>query len=129
MSKPLTVQTHVEATGSGVSSAVRSKGHSTVALFVHAANVDAANDTVEAVVEVSPDGVEWAPLRRADGTEVRLNSADLTGENGYTMVHGALGQQLRVNLPNFTDAAGSDLTVDTWLMLGGWPGPASGVSG
>lgn len=122
MSKPINFHGHTATSATGVSEAVHTKAHYTVALFLHTANVDPANDTVEAVVEVSPDG-----------TEVTLTAADLTGENGYAMVHGALGQQLRVNLRQFTDASDSgadpvaDLTVDTWLITGGWNGPAFGV--
>jgi hypothetical protein len=84
-------------------------------------------DSFTATVEASPDGQMWTPLRREDGSIVELSETDVAVGTQYAPAHGTMAQQLRVNLTNFTDTAGGDLTVDTWLILGGWPGPASEV--
>lgn len=125
MSKPLNEQTHSATTATGASEPVRSKGHSNVGLIVGASNYDSANDSVEAVVEVSADGSTWTPLRRNDGSEVKVTLG--TEDAKYAMVNGAPGDHLRVNVTTLTDSAGGDLTVDTWILLAGWNGPSFGA--
>lgn len=127
MSKPLNLHAHTSVTATGASEAVRSKGHYDIALYVSAPNVDTTNDSLTVRVEVSPDGSMWSPLRDNEGNPVEVTQADLTDGHYMVPLNHVLSQQLRTNITAYTDAAGGDLTVDTWLLTGGWPGPAFGV--
>lgn len=128
MTAPLSHRTHEATASTGASASHGSKGHHTITLFVSAPNVDPANDTLTVAVEASPDGEQWTTLTRSDGSEVTLQAADLDSEgNGMAAVDGVIASQLRVNITDYSDAAGGDLGVDSWLTLGGWDGPSHSV--
>lgn len=124
MSKPLNERTHTDATATGASEPVMSKGHVAASLFVGADTSDLT--ALTARVEVSPDGQAWAPLTRPDGTTVEVAFADLNSEGNAYAVSGmgaVVAQQLRVNITEYTGTS----PVSTHLITGGWNGPAFGV--
>lgn len=111
----------VQSTGAG--SHTRTKGHCHITMLVAAANLDAANDTLEVAFEGSADGDRWTEIDRV--TAADFNSDATSGE--FTAEIGRSGRYyefLRARVDGFTDASGDgDLSVDAWVMAGGFGGP------
>lgn len=122
MARPLQEKSHDGATGTGAGSAFQTGGRATVCLFVVAANLDDANDTLDVQIEVSQDGTNWTPLRDETGTQVgNVSVSEFSDPDGdgdfaaYVTVHGVAADRVRARITSFADAANGDLAVDTYV--------------
>jgi len=129
MSRPFRAKSHdaVSSTGSGESH--ETKGHNSLGLFVVARNLDTGTDTLNVRVEASPTnlGDEWATIDTVQGggtttTRLTVDTNDFEDTDGdgtyvaYIYAHGVSVEYVRANITSFTDSAGSDLEVDTYIM-------------
>lgn len=114
MSQPIARQSVVDATGATEGSDVNSLGHYMVSLFVSASDFDGGSDTVEVVLEGSPDRARWDTI--ATVTESDLTSDPTSGEStGSEYVDGAYYPYLRARVVSLSDSAGSDMSVSAWV--------------
>lgn len=125
MSRPGKKQSHSGATAAGAGEGHFTKAHTAIGIFVVAKNLDTANDTLTVSLEggFEYNGTDYyAPL--FDGTSERKASAsdfsDPDGDGDYEMLLWASNipaEKVRARITQFTDDAGSDLEVDTWVLL------------
>lgn len=127
MSRPIRKQSHSAATAAGAGESHAAKAHNSLGIFVVAANLDTANDTLDVRLEAEgPDGV-WSPIKNESGTQVGALSVsdfvDVNGDGTYTAmlyVHGVPAPSIRANITALTDSAtgtsSTDLDVDTYVM-------------
>lgn len=126
MSRPGIKQSHGGATTTGTGEDHYTRSHTAVGVLVVAENLDAANDTLEVVLEA---GYEYkgrkyfTPLLRRDNTEVGLTTTDLTDNDGNGTYTGMVWESnapveiLRGRIESLTDAAGADLSVSTYVVM------------
>ena len=113
----------VQSTGAGEST--RTRGHCHITMIAAAANLDAANDTLEVVFEGSADGDRWTEIDRVQAADFVEDptSGEFTAEIGRS---GRYYEFLRARVASFSDASGDgDLVVDAWVMAGGFGGTGS----
>lgn len=131
MSRPIKKQSHSGATSAAAGTGHGLKGHINVGLWVVASNLDTANDTLDVRLEAGTEDdkagdSEWAVIRDPSGTAIGSLSVadfdDIDGDGTYTAflkIRSVTTPRLRANITSFTDAAGSDLTVDTYVTGAG----------
>lgn len=132
MSRPFRAQSHDAATSATAGESHETKGHTALGLFVVARNLDSANDTLDVRVEVSPTGGDdWATVDTKKGgggskttrLDVSVNDFEDTAGDGtfvaYLFAAGVPAEYVRANITSFTDASGSDLEVDTYIVGAG----------
>lgn len=124
MSRPFRKQSHTGATTTGAGTPHAAKGHNSLGLFVVADNLDTANDTLDVELQVEGPEGEWSPIRNESGTKVGVLTAsdftDVDGDgtqfNAMLYVHGVPAPSVRAKITALTDSAGSDLSVDTYVI-------------
>ena len=121
MGKPVNDTSLDAAASTGAGSALRLRGHYHLGLFVALDNYDAANDTVEVDLEISPNGNDWATLLTITDSEIPSDGTAFAHEFGVP------AEFIRATATTVDDAAGGDLAVTACTMGAGWEGP--GVRG
>lgn len=123
MSRPVEKQSHVGATAAGPGEAFSVKGHQAIGLGVDASNLDSVNDTLEVRLEVEVGG-SWLPIHDKDANQVGAIASGGLGSDGDAMLYisNVPAPRLRANITSFSDAAGSDLSVDTYVLATGRSG-------
>lgn len=122
MSRPLNEASVENQAATGAGESFSSKGHVHVRLFVHAADLDSANDTLTVALEHSPRGQQWETLGSVSET-------DFSGEVASVAVPNVAVEQLRANVTAITDAANGDLSVTAYVMAAGNPGHGQSGTG
>jgi len=133
MSRPI-IQKSVEgATAATQGEGFAAKGHTSQGLFVVADGLDTANDTLDVRFEVEGPDEEWSPLRDKNGTLAGTlsvsNYTDVDGDgttyNAMLYVHNVLAPRIRANVTSFTDSAGSNPSVDAYVLAANNAGTGS----
>jgi len=130
-----------DATGAEVGTDFESRGHNSIGLFVIAEGLDPGSDTLTLVVdaahEAEADGADrqyGGPIVQAGSgpgntQRIGLDETDFVDSDGdgtyaaFVYAHGIPAEHFRARITEFTDSAGSDLTVSAWLYFGNWNGP------
>lgn len=131
MSRPGKKQSHDGATATGAGEAHFTRAHTAVGVFVVAKNFDPVNDALTVEVEggfegktpTGDDGKDYlAPLY--DGSqELSITGAELVDSGdgstyyGFVWASNVPAEKARARISDFTDSAGSDLEVDTYLLV------------
>lgn len=119
MSQPVTRKSVDGVSGEETGSDTRTLGHYHLTLFATADGLDTADDTVEVVLEASPNRKNWSTVT-STGTGNWEEDPDNSGV--YTATTFATGEYyefIRARVKQFDDAADGDLSVDGWVMAGG----------
>jgi hypothetical protein len=126
MSRPGIKKSNDGATATGAGESHFTRAHTAVGVLVVAQNLDAANDTLEVVLEAgyNYNGSDYfTPLLRRDDTEVSLTVSEMTDNDsdgtytGMVWESNAPVEQLRARISAFTDNANGDLSVDTYVVM------------
>lgn len=130
MSRPIRKKSHDAVSSAGAGEVHETKAHNSLGIFVVARNLDTGNDTLDVRVEASPTntGSEWATIDTKQGgggskttrLSVDVNDFEDTDGDGtyvaFLYAHGVPVEYVRANITTFTDAAGSDLEVDSYIV-------------
>lgn len=132
MAKGRRITSHDEASSAGPGEAQKTRQQTTIGLWVEAHNFDETNDTLEVRVEGSPEDTHYAPIDRAapdvedallvTGSELTQSDADSSVYVAYKVLNNVALEFVRANIASFTDSAGGDLEVTTYIFIGGWTG-------
>jgi hypothetical protein len=128
MGKPRNTKSLDGVSTTGPSDGFRVGGHYHLTLAVAAAGLDSANDTLTVALEGSPDGDHWFPV---DGvsSDKKIEESDFSQDptsgdpTASVTVFGSQWEYVRARVVEFTDDAGGDLSLDGWILAGGWEGP------
>lgn len=132
MAKGRRFTSHDGVTSAGAGDSQQSRQHTTIGLWVEATNLDSASDTLEVRVEASPDDTHYAPIDSAapavtdalsyTAGDLTQSAADNSVYVGYKVLNNVSVEYVRSNITSFTDDAGGDLEVTTYIFIGGWTG-------
>lgn len=140
MSRPVRAKSHDAVSSASAGETFETKGHTAIGLFVVARNLDTGSDTLDVRVEASPTGSggEWTTIDSKKGgggsktTRLSLGANDFEDTDGdgtyvaFLFAAGIPAQYVRANITTFTDASGSDLEADSYIMLAGNGGTGHG---
>lgn len=134
MAEPIHEKAIDGATADTIGDQTRTKHHSSWTLFLWADNFDSTEHSFTVGLQVSPDGTNWSPLRREDGTAVTINQDDLSGggllagdaETYMATVGDVAMPYVRAVLTNYGTGAGATFYVHAWL---GGTDNAEGIAG
>lgn len=128
MAHPVNQRSHDGATATGAGNEASRKGHQHCTVFILAENLDTANDTLTVETEASPTGESPDVGPEAWETVDTASAADFTedpdnpGNYVYSVTFsGSYHEYLRTRVDAFTDSAGGDLVVTSWVMAAGYP--------
>lgn len=120
MARPFSQKVLSDVTSATDSTPVSTSGHNSIGMLLHLKNVDNSNDTVDASLEVSPDdaATAWATPRDLAGNSASTTVSDSNENDAVCLfVHGIPAAEARISITSISDAAGSDLAVDGWLLF------------
>lgn len=120
----------VSTAGTGISRKTRQ--HTVIGLWVEATNFDPTNDSLTVRAEVSPDDTHYSPINHGapaiddalsiSGSDLVESDQDASVHVAYKVLSNVSVEHVRANITTFTDNAGGDLSVTTYIYLGGWTG-------
>jgi hypothetical protein len=122
MSRPIKKPSLNAATSATAGESHQSSGHNSLAIVVHAANLDTGSDTLDVQMEVSADRTNWAPIEDEDGQVLAVTASDFVDTDGngtyvaYEFKHGIPAPWIRLRITSFTDSADSDLEVSGFVL-------------
>jgi len=126
MSRPGSKKSNDGATATGAGESHFTRAHTAVGVFVVAQNLDPGNDTLEVSLEggFGYGGTNYfTPLLRKDNSVVQVSDSEMTDKDGDGTYTGFVWEsnvpveQIRARIDTFTDSAGGDLTVDTYVLM------------
>jgi hypothetical protein len=120
VSQPVNALAIDGAKGTEVGEVQNSKGHTHFTMFVIAHGYVAGNDNLTVELQHSPRGDNWTAMASVDESDLS------PGDSTSTSVEMA-AEYVRPAITTFSDASGSDLSVDVFLIASGHSG--SGRSG
>lgn len=115
MSRPIEKQSVSGQSSTGAGEAFSMKGHDSVGLALDTANVDTANDTLTVRLEAKVGGT-WMAVKDAAGNAVEITESDVVDGSLLVFAPGFAATEVRANVTSFSDASGSDLSVDAWVL-------------
>lgn len=123
MARPRKTKSVDAQTSTGAGASIETGGRTTVSIFVVARNYASA-DTLEVMLESSPNGDEWADTEPLEASsKAMLQDSDLNDRDNdgtYTSsltLYGVAAEEIRANVISFTDDSGTNLEVDVWLLV------------
>lgn len=132
MSRPLKKQSHSSATATGGGTETFIRGHTKLGLYVTAANLDTANDTLDVRLEAgldldTTDGAidQWSEITNEAGNDPTVGVSDFSDPDGdgtftaFVVMDDIPAEIVRANITAITDAANGDLSVDTHIFAAG----------
>lgn len=117
MSRPIAKQSVSDQSATGAGEQFETKGHHAVGLAVSASNIE-GTDTLTVVLEAKIGG-SWLPVFDSAGNKIEITNSALVSGDGIITLPSFPGAKARANITAFTDSAGSDLTVDAWVVATG----------
>lgn len=128
MASPITRKSVEAATSEGSGSDTYTLGHYHLTVFAVARNYDESADTVEVILEGSPDRTHWDEITRVENSMLSQDpdSGEFTGSSFAT---GEFYQHVRARVVTLTDGSGDDLEVDAWVGGGGNAGQGRKATG
>lgn len=125
MSRPGKKQSHDGATTTGPGDGHYTRAHTAIGVFVVARNLDPANDTLTVALECGfeYEGTDHYGLVFNGTSSKQIEDSDfqdVDGDGNYEMLlwgSNIPAEKARANITEFTDSAGGDLEVDTYILL------------
>ena len=126
MSRPGSKKSNDGATATGAGESHFTRAHTAVGVFVVAEGLDPGNDTLEVQLEGGfnyGDNTYFTPLFRKDNSVVQVADGEMTDRDGDGTYTGFVWEsnvpveQIRARITSYTDNAGGDLSVDTYVLM------------
>lgn len=124
MSRPFKKKSHDGATGTGAGESHFTRSHTSLGVFAVARNLDPTNDSLTVSLEggFKYGGNDYFSPIYTGGSDKKASETEFTDDDGdgtYTMFLWASNvpaERVRARITEFTDDAGSDLEVDTFVL-------------
>lgn len=132
MAKGRRFQSHSGATSATDGSQQKTRLHTTIGLYVETTNLDTGADTLNITLKGSKDGTHWTTIDRGapavddvyelTASDFEQSDADNSVHVAYIVANNIAIEHVKAEITSFSDNSGGDLSVDSYVYLGGWTG-------